>query len=62
MVKHKFNTTSIIITHDLTCAKMTGDKVAMLYEGKFIKQGTFDEVFESEDERIKNFYEYNFIN
>jgi phospholipid/cholesterol/gamma-HCH transport system ATP-binding protein len=62
LVKHKFNTTSIIITHDLTCAKMTGDKVAMLYEGKFIKQGTFDEVFESEDERIKNFYEYNFIN
>lgn len=62
LVKHKFNTTSIIITHDLTCAKMTGDKVAMLYEGKFIKQGTFDEVFESEDERIKDFYEYNFIN
>jgi phospholipid/cholesterol/gamma-HCH transport system ATP-binding protein len=62
LVKHKFNTTSIIITHDLTCAKMTGDKVAMLLEGKFIKQGTFDEVFESDDERIKNFYEYNFIN
>jgi phospholipid/cholesterol/gamma-HCH transport system ATP-binding protein len=62
LVKHKFNTTSIIITHDLTCAKMTGDKVAMLSEGKFIKMGTFDEVFESDDERIKNFYEYNFIN
>lgn len=62
LVKHKFNTTSIIITHDLTCAKMTGDKVAMLFEGKFIKKGTFDEVFESDDERIKSFYEYNFIN
>jgi phospholipid/cholesterol/gamma-HCH transport system ATP-binding protein len=62
LVKHKFNTTSIIITHDLTCAKMTGDKVAMLFEGKFIKMGTFDEVFESDDERIKDFYEYNFIN
>jgi phospholipid/cholesterol/gamma-HCH transport system ATP-binding protein len=62
LVKHKFNTTSIIITHDLTCAKMTGDKVAMLSEGKFIKMGTFDEVFESDDERIKDFYEYNFIN
>ncbi|MEO5648714.1 MAG: ATP-binding cassette domain-containing protein [Ginsengibacter sp.] len=62
LVKHKFDTTSIIITHDLTCAKMTGDKVAMLFDGKFIKQGTFDEVFESADERIRNFYEYNFIN
>jgi len=62
LVKHKFDTTSIIITHDLTCAKTTGDKIAMLYDGKFIKQGTFDEVFQSDDERIQNFYKYNFIN
>lgn len=62
LVRHKFNTTSIIITHDLTCAKMTGDKVAMLFEGKFIKQGTFEEVFSSDDERIRDFYNYNFIN
>ncbi|MEO6682216.1 MAG: ATP-binding cassette domain-containing protein [Ginsengibacter sp.] len=61
-VKSKFNTTSIIITHDLTCAKMTGDRVAMLFDGKFLKQGTFDEVFASEDERIQDFYEYNFVN
>lgn len=62
LVKHKFDTTSIIITHDLTCAKTTGDRIAMLYDGKFIKQGTFDEVFQSDDERIQNFYKYNFIN
>ena len=62
LVRQKFNTTSIIITHDLTCAKSTGDRVAMLFEGKFIKQGTFDEVFTSDDERIQNFYNYNFIN
>ncbi len=61
-VRHKFNTTSIIITHDLTCAKSTGDIVAMMYEGTFIKQGTFEEVFASTDERIQNFYNYNFIN
>lgn len=61
-VRQKYHTTSIIITHDLTCAKMTGDRVAMLADGKFIKQGTFDEVFETDDERIKQFHEYNFIN
>jgi phospholipid/cholesterol/gamma-HCH transport system ATP-binding protein len=61
LVRHKFNTTSIIITHDLTCAKSTGDRVAMMYDGKFIKEGTFDEVFNTSDERIKNFYKYNFI-
>jgi phospholipid/cholesterol/gamma-HCH transport system ATP-binding protein len=61
LVRHKFNTTSIIITHDLTCAKTTGDKIAMMYDGRFIKQGTFDEVFADDDERIQNFYKYNFI-
>ena len=62
LVQHKFNTSSIIITHDLTCAKSTGDKVAMMSDGTFIKQGTFDEVFNTGDERIQNFYKYNFIN
>lgn len=60
-VQHRYHTTSIIITHDLTCAKTTGDRVAMLLDGKFVKQGSFDEVFASEDERIKSFYDYNFI-
>lgn len=59
-VRVKFKTTSIIITHDLTCARTTGDKVAMLYGGEFIRQGTFDEVFRSNDERILHFYDYNF--
>lgn len=61
LVRHKFNTTSIIITHDLTCAKTTGDKIAMMFDGKFIKQGTFEEIFNTDDERIQNFYKYNFI-
>lgn len=59
-VKEKYHTSSIIITHDLTCAKMTGDRVAMLLDGKFVKQGSFDDVFQSQDERIKSFYDYNF--
>lgn len=60
-VQHRFNTSSIIITHDLTCAKNTSDRAAMLLDGKFIKVGTFDEVFDSEEEHIKEFYNYNFI-
>lgn len=61
LVKDQYNTSSIIITHDLTCAKTTGDRVAMLLDGRFVKQGTFDEVFDANDERIKSFYNYNFI-
>jgi phospholipid/cholesterol/gamma-HCH transport system ATP-binding protein len=60
-VQERFHTSSIIITHDLTCARATGNRVAMLLDGKFIKQGDFDTIFESKDERIQNFYDYNFI-
>jgi phospholipid/cholesterol/gamma-HCH transport system ATP-binding protein len=60
-VQHRYNTSSIIITHDLTCAKNTGNRIAMLDDGKFLKVGKFEEVFASDDERIKGFFNYNFI-
>jgi phospholipid/cholesterol/gamma-HCH transport system ATP-binding protein len=60
-VQERYNTSSIIITHDLTCAKETGDRVAMLIGGKFIGIGKFEEVFDTQDEQIKSFYNYNFI-
>ncbi|WP_206023193.1 ABC transporter ATP-binding protein [Runella sp. CRIBMP] len=60
-VKEKYRTSSIIITHDLTCAKETGDRVAILFDGKFAYQGTFEEVFGNPDPRIRSFYDYNFI-
>lgn len=60
-VQKKYNTSSIIITHDLTCARDTGDRVAMLLEGEFTRVGTFDEVFASEDAQTRKFYNYNFI-
>ena len=59
-VQEKYRTTSIIITHDLTCAKVTGDRIAMLLEGQFQREGTFDEVFATDDIRVKPFYDYNF--
>ncbi|MES2795884.1 MAG: ATP-binding cassette domain-containing protein [Bacteroidota bacterium] len=61
-VQKLYNTTSIIITHDLTCAKMTANRVAVLYKGKFLINGSFEEVFHSKDPNVKAFYDYNFIN
>ena len=60
-VQQRYKTSSIIITHDLTCAKSTGDRIAMLLDGQFQRQGTFEQVFNTNDERVKPFYEYNFI-
>ena len=59
-VQQRFSTSSIIITHDLTCAKSVGDRLVMLLDGSFQRQGTFEEVFDTDDERVKSFYEYNF--
>jgi len=60
-VQKQFNTSSIIITHDLTCAKVTGDRIAMFVEGRFTRVGDFKEVFDTTDEQVKGFYDYNFI-
>jgi phospholipid/cholesterol/gamma-HCH transport system ATP-binding protein len=62
-VRERYKTSSIVITHDLACAKQTGDRMAVLLDGQFDAVGTFEEVFpNAEDERIKSFYDYNFIN
>jgi len=60
-VQEKYNTSSVIITHDLTCAKNTGNRITMLLNGKFLKVGKFEEVFESDNEQVKGFFNYNFI-
>ncbi len=60
-VQQKYNTSSVIITHDLTCAKNSANRIAMLIEGEFLKVGTFDEVFDTNDEQVKAFFDYNFI-
>jgi phospholipid/cholesterol/gamma-HCH transport system ATP-binding protein len=62
-VRERYKTSSIVITHDLACAKQTGDRMAVLLDGQFGAIGTFEEVFpHAEDQRIKSFYDYNFIN
>lgn len=60
-VQSRYNTSSIIITHDLTCAKTTGHRIAMLQDGNFFRLGNFAEVFDTDDIRVKNFFNYNFI-
>jgi phospholipid/cholesterol/gamma-HCH transport system ATP-binding protein len=60
-VQERFHTSAIIITHDLTCAKEVGNRIAMLVDGHFKRQGTFEEVFNSGDDQAQPFYDYNFI-
>ena len=60
-VQERYRTSAIVITHDLACAKTTGDRVVMLLNGKVAADGPFDEVFSSDVEEARNFYNYNFM-
>ncbi|MGR3857865.1 ABC transporter ATP-binding protein [Chryseobacterium indologenes] len=56
-IKQKFNTTSIIITHDLLCAKYTSDRVIVLKDGKVNMEGTYQSIESNTDSWIKSFFE-----
>lgn len=62
-VQERYNTSSVIITHDLTCAKNTANRIAMLHKGRFLNVGTFEEVFVAgnENKQVQGFFNYNFI-
>ena len=55
-IQKKYNTSSIIISHDLSCVKITADKIVMLIDGKNYAEGTYEELSKSEDLKVKNFY------
>lgn len=60
-VQERYHTSAIIITHDLTCAKEVGNRVAMLMERRFERQGSFEQIFNSGDQLAQPFFDYNFI-
>ena len=55
-VREKYNTSSIIITHDMKCARMTADKLKLMADGRFYVEGTFDELKDSEDKEIRSYF------
>ena len=55
-IKKKNNTTSIIITHDMACAKLTADSIAILKDGIIHAQGSYKELENSKDEWVRSFF------
>ena len=51
----KLKTTSVTVTHDMKSAYKIADRIAMLYKGKIIANGTPDEIENSEDPVVKQF-------
>jgi|SRR5215212_5014093 len=57
-IQKKYNTGSIIITHDMPCAKITANRILVLRDGKFAAEGTYDELEKHENPDIKSFFEF----
>ncbi len=55
-IQKKNKTTSIIITHDMACAKLTGDRLVILKDGVIDAEGTYEELEKSDDEWVRSFF------
>lgn len=55
-VQKKFKTTAIIITHDMACAKIAGDRILMLKDGIIYAQGQYADLENSNDKWVKSFF------
>ncbi len=51
-IKKKYGTSSLIISHDMHCVRLTADRIAVLIDGKCHVIGTYSELMNSKDEKI----------
>ena len=55
-MQKKYKTSSIIITHDIPCAKTVADRVVIMSNGEIIAEGTFEALEKSPDELVRSFF------
>lgn len=53
----KYNTSSIIISHDMNCIRATADRIIMLIDGRCYAEGTYEELKKHSDPKVKQFFE-----
>jgi phospholipid/cholesterol/gamma-HCH transport system ATP-binding protein len=56
-IQKKYNTSSVIISHDMNCVRMASDRIVVLMDGKCYVSGTYEELIQNEDPRVKQFFE-----
>ncbi len=59
-LKKSMAITSIMVTHDRQLVQGVADRVAVIYDGKIIAVGTPDEVWKSQNPKIRDFLHINF--
>ncbi len=56
-LQERLQITSIAVTHDMKSAYKIGDRIAMLYDGRIVFEGTPDRIKSAGDEIIRQFVE-----
>lgn len=56
-IQEKYNTSSIIISHDINCVKIVANRIVMLIDGMCYAEGTYNELMKSNDKKVKQFFE-----
>lgn len=56
-IQEKYNTSSLVISHDMNCVRIAGNRVVILVDGCCYATGTYEELRENKDSRIKPFFE-----
>lgn len=51
-----YNVTSIVVTHDLKCARRVSDRIVILQNGNFIAEGTYSDLESHAEEMIRNYF------
>ena len=54
--KKKYNISSITITHDMQCAKLTADRIVIMKDGIVYAEGSYEDLERSEDDWIRSFF------
>ena len=56
-IQKKYNTSSLIISHDMHCVKTAGNRVVVLIDGKCHVSGTYEQLKLNTDPKVKQFFE-----
>jgi phospholipid/cholesterol/gamma-HCH transport system ATP-binding protein len=55
-IQETYHTTSIVVTHDMKCARLVSDRIIVLHDGQVLARGTFQELIKHEDETVRNYF------
>jgi phospholipid/cholesterol/gamma-HCH transport system ATP-binding protein len=56
-MQKKYKVSSIVVTHDMVCAKIVADRIVVLKDGTYAESGTYDELKNSKDDFVRSFFE-----